>query len=60
MTRLIVSLLFTLLSATTLLASPTTPKTSPGTCKQCTSNPIVCDITAPCASAFGQKLYCGW
>jgi len=29
------------------------------TCFECTDSPNNCDITAPCASAFGQRLFCG-
>ncbi|KAF8428549.1 hypothetical protein EV426DRAFT_714037 [Tirmania nivea] len=29
------------------------------TCIECTPSPNNCDITAPCASAMGQKLLCG-
>lgn len=47
----------TLLTAFALLVSTAA---AAGVCKECTSSPNNCDITAPCANAFGERLLCGW
>ncbi|KAF8465043.1 hypothetical protein BDZ91DRAFT_239286 [Kalaharituber pfeilii] len=56
MVSLTTVLSLTLLSLSTLTFAATTPRPS---CPECTDTPNNCDITAPCTSAFGQRLLCG-
>ncbi|KAI5792579.1 hypothetical protein DFH27DRAFT_602824 [Peziza echinospora] len=53
------SLLFTLNLASPTGENPLAARIPPVTCTECTPSPNNCDITAPCASAFGLKLFCG-